>query len=155
MLVTYPVNTLPYGQDTFSGQAFGAGDFHLCGQWLNRGFFIMTSVYIPLALLIAMFAESIFLSIGQPPEVASLAARQVCALLPAIYLYSCYQLLRRWLACLRQTQIPFIAILTAFVLHQPLCVLFLFKFEWGIIGLAVAQAISNSIALLIVVVSIW
>jgi len=74
ILVMYPVNTFAYGQDNFSGQAFGAGDLQLCGLWLNRGFLVLTCLFVPIAFIPAFFAEDMFLAIGQNPTVAKLTA---------------------------------------------------------------------------------
>ena len=38
--------------DTLHTTAFGAGDFKLCGVYLNRGRYVNTLFYIPLALLL-------------------------------------------------------------------------------------------------------
>ena len=51
-------------QETLTSQAFGAGNLRLCGIYLNRGHFILTAFFIPLAVLPCFFAERIFLAIG-------------------------------------------------------------------------------------------
>ena len=62
-------------QETLTSQAFGAGNLRLCGVYLNRGHFILIAFFIPLAIIPACFAESIFLLIGQDPEVSRLTAQ--------------------------------------------------------------------------------
>ena len=49
------------GMDTYQTAAYGAGDMHLCGVYLNKGRFFLTLVYIPLALLILIFSEPLTL----------------------------------------------------------------------------------------------
>ena len=59
-------------QDMLTSQAFGAGNLRLCGLYLNRGILILLAVFIPLALIPAIFAEKMFLACGQDPEVSRL-----------------------------------------------------------------------------------
>jgi Na+-driven multidrug efflux pump len=55
--------------DTLVSQAAGAGQLEKCGVFLNRGRFIMTVAFIPLALL-TFKIESIMVQLGQDKEVA-------------------------------------------------------------------------------------
>ena len=61
-------------QETLTSQAFGAGNLRLCGVYLNRGHFILTAFFTPVAIVSICFAENIFLLVGQDPEVARLTA---------------------------------------------------------------------------------
>ena len=38
--------------ETLSSQAFGQRQLQLCGVYLNRGRFIMTAIYLPLAVML-------------------------------------------------------------------------------------------------------
>ena len=51
-------------QETLTSQAYGNGNIVLCGTYLNRGFLINTVLYIPLALLPALFCEEILEAVG-------------------------------------------------------------------------------------------
>ena len=51
-------------QETLTSQAFGHGELKLCGQYLNRGHFILLVFFMPLAVVPAIFAEEIFNAIG-------------------------------------------------------------------------------------------
>ena len=86
-------------QETLTSQAFGAGNLQLCGIYLNRGHFIITAFFIPLAILPSFFARRLFLAIGQDPEVATMTANLVMYLLPACFFYCHYDLQKRWMAC--------------------------------------------------------
>ena len=59
--------------ETKASQAFGAGEYRLCGEALNRGQLLITLVMIPLAIL-ALFLGPILVAIGQDPNVAIFAA---------------------------------------------------------------------------------
>ena len=60
-------------QETLTSQAYGAKNLYLCGVYLNRGFFIATAFFIPIAAIPCLFGEQILLGIGQDAEVARLA----------------------------------------------------------------------------------
>lgn len=59
-------------QETLTSQAFGAGNLQLCGVYLNRGIFVLTAFFIPLAIIVMFFTEEILLALGQDPEVSRL-----------------------------------------------------------------------------------
>jgi len=46
------------------------GDLKLCGQYLNRGRAIITLIFIPSAILLGFFSESLLVGIGQDPVTA-------------------------------------------------------------------------------------
>ena len=58
------MNGLNSAQETLTSQAFGAGNRHLCGIYLNRGRCILITFFVPLALLPALFARQILIAIG-------------------------------------------------------------------------------------------
>ena len=51
-------------QETFSSQAFGAGNLQLCGVYLNRGMLILLAFFLPIALIAVVFGEEILLALG-------------------------------------------------------------------------------------------
>ena len=134
-------------QETLTSQAFGNGNLRLCGVYLNRGRLILVVFFIPLALVPAIFAEDILLSIGQDAEVSRLTNIQIWAGLPAIFCYGQYDLYKRWLACMRITFVPMVAMCIATCMHLPFCLLFMNTFGLGIVGLAVASSCRDFILL--------
>ena len=62
------------GVETLTSQAYGAENYRLCGKYLNRGRLILTTFFIPFALITMIFGEVIFRAIGQDAEVSRLAA---------------------------------------------------------------------------------
>jgi len=60
-------------QDTITSVAYGSGNLKLCGVYLNRGAFIMTLFFIPLALIPTLRGEQILIYLGQDREVSRLA----------------------------------------------------------------------------------
>ena len=59
--------------------------------------------------------------------------------LPAIFCYGVFDLHKRWLACMRMTRVPMIAMLVSSVAHVPFAMLFINYFDMGVVGLAVAS----------------
>ena len=51
-------------QETLTSAAFGAGNLRQCGLYLNRGALIMSTLFLPLAVVPAIFAEPILLACG-------------------------------------------------------------------------------------------
>ena len=84
-------------QETLTTQAFGYGNLHLCSIYLNRGFFINLVFYIPLALGPAFFSESLFLLLGQDPQVSKLAQTYIRYCMPGLFFHGQFDLLKRWL----------------------------------------------------------
>lgn len=68
-------------------------------------------------------------------------------MLPTIYFKAQIDLLKRWLSCQRVTFAPMICLAIATILHIPLCVVFVYWLNFGVIGLAIADAVKNAILL--------
>lgn len=139
-------------QETLTSQAFGAGNLRLCGLYLNRGHCIIIVFFIPVAIVTSCYGESIFLAIGQDQELSRLTAIQIRALLPSVFFYGHYDLRKRWMACQRITVYPMVAMMIASMLYVPLCYIFFFHFDLGILGLAIATSIKDGVLLLAVMV---
>ena len=55
---------LDTGQEILTSQAFGAYDLSLPGVFLKHGWFILTTFFIPLALIPTFLVEKIFIAVG-------------------------------------------------------------------------------------------
>lgn len=142
-------------QETLTSQAFGAGNLRLCGLYLNRGHLVIIVFFVPVSIVTSCYGESVFLLMGQDEELSRLTAIQIQALLPSVFFYGHYDLRKRWMACQRITVYPMVAMLIASVLYIPLCYIFFFHFDLGILGLAVATSIKDGVLLLAVMVYSW
>ena len=71
--------------DTLISQAAGAGNFELCGKYLNRGRFILCCIFVPIAALLC-FTEEILLATGQDTRVSYFAGLYVRCYLPGLFL---------------------------------------------------------------------
>ena len=74
-------------QETLTSQAFGAGNIHLCGVYLNRGRYIIIFFFLILAIIPACFAEDILIALGQDREVSRLTSIQIWYSLPSVFFY--------------------------------------------------------------------
>ena len=70
--------------ETLVSQAFGYGNLHLCGVYLNRARLIGTMVFIPV-MVILLYSEAILLKLGQDPLTCHYASRVIIAQLPGLY----------------------------------------------------------------------
>ena len=91
-------------------------------------------------------------ALGQDPEVSQLVETQVTVQIYAAFFYCQYDLYKRWLACMRITLAPLIVMVSAMVLHPPLCFLFMYEFDMGIVGLAVATLVKDIVLFLAVTI---
>ena len=139
-------------QETLTSQAFGFGNKSLCGVYLNRGRLILTLFFIPLAVVPMAFGENILLALGQDPEVAKLTQIQLYYQMPAMFFYGHYDLYKRWLACMRITFVPMVAMFVGTFLHIPLCFLLMDYFDMGIKGLGLASSIKDGVLLVTVMI---
>ena len=147
IMILAPILGLNTAQDTLTSQAFGRGDLHLCGIYLSRGRLILITFFMTLGIGPALFSQKIFLAIGQDPEVSRLAHIQVLAGLPAMLCYGLFDLYKRWLSDMLNNKVPMISMIVASVLHVPLCVLFIYRLDMGVVGLAVATSCREFILL--------
>jgi MATE family multidrug resistance protein len=87
-------------QETLVSQAYGNGQLKLSGIYYNRGFFIMSLVYVPLAVLLS-FSFPFLIAIGQNEAVATYATEYIFPMIPAMYFLGLFDLSRRYLTCLQ------------------------------------------------------
>ena len=76
--------------DTLCGQAFGAGQHHLLGIYMQRAMFLLTVVSIPLAV-VWFYTGEILLLFGQDPDIATEAGAYARWMIPALFAYGLLQ----------------------------------------------------------------
>ena len=72
-LTSYIIEGMNGALETLVAQAYGAGQLHLCGVYLNRARVINTVIFVPL-LIILLFTKPILEALGQDQEVTKYAA---------------------------------------------------------------------------------
>ena len=127
--------------DTLCGQAFGAGQHHLLGIYMQRAMFLLTVVSIPLAV-VWFYTGEILLLFGQAPDIAAEAGAYARWMIPALFAYGLLQCLVRFL----QTQnivVPVMAAAgAAAACHLVVCWALVFGLGMGSRGAALSNAVS-------------
>ncbi|KAG2501547.1 hypothetical protein HYH03_000054 [Edaphochlamys debaryana] len=134
--------------ETFCGQAHGAGQHRVLGVVLQRAVLLcLLTACLPLALWAR--AEDLMLAIGQKPEVASLAARYVRLLGPALGCWGVSACIRDYLAS-QGVVTPQTLVAAAYTAAAPLVNhLCIYTAGWGMVGAAVAYNILQALELLL------
>jgi len=70
--------------ETLVSQSFGAEKYRECGIFLNRGKVVASLVMVPIVVIYA-FADKILIALNQDPDIARIAQRYCCILIPGIW----------------------------------------------------------------------
>ena len=73
-------------QDTLVAQAFGKGQDHMCGVYLNRARVVNTAFFVPMCLVFFL-TEELMLATGQDPKAATAAEQYVILMLPGVFFH--------------------------------------------------------------------
>ena len=136
-------------QETLVSQAYGMKELQLCGRYFNRGLLLLFVFYVPLVVFL-FFAEKILVAVGQDPATAEVAGHLVQRFIPAIFLWSVVDLLKRFLTCCNYAFVPLVAMVVGSVLHMLWLWLFVTVFEMGVNGVPMAMVMTESLKLLII-----
>ncbi|KAI3875751.1 hypothetical protein MKX03_023674 [Papaver bracteatum] len=123
--------------ETLCGQAFGAGQLHMLGVYMQRSWVILNAMCICL-LPIYIWAEPILKFFGQNDEIAALAGRFSLYMIPQLFAYGFNFPIQKFLQS--QSKIMAMAWISAVavVFHVILLWLLLVKLEMGLPGAAIA-----------------
>ncbi|RZC66779.1 hypothetical protein C5167_010471 [Papaver somniferum] len=123
--------------ETLCGQAFGAGQLHMLGVYMQRSWVILNAMCICL-LPIYIWAEPILKFFGQNDEIAALAGRFSLYMIPQLFAYGFNFPIQKFLQS--QSKIMAMAWISAgaVVFHVFLLWLLLVKLEMGLPGAAIA-----------------
>ena len=92
MVVYAPLNVL----DSVAPQAFGAGDRAGVGLAAQRAV-LLSAAFLAPTLPLWHFAEAIMVALGQPADVATLAAPFMRLMFPALFGFTLFEALRKFL----------------------------------------------------------
>ncbi|KAJ1437822.1 Multi antimicrobial extrusion protein [Sesbania bispinosa] len=127
--------------DTFCGQSFGAGQYHILGIHMQRSMLVVIMISVFLAIIWAN-TEPILVAMQQDKAISKEAGSYACFLIPGLFAYGLLQCILKFL----QTQsIVFPMVLTsgiAALLHILLCWVLVFKSRLGSRGAALSNSIS-------------
>ncbi|KAJ4838556.1 Protein DETOXIFICATION 35 [Turnera subulata] len=123
--------------ETLCGQAYGAGQGHLLGVYMQRSIIILFVSCIILSPLY-IFATPILILLGQEHDIARLAGRFCLLVIPQFFSLCLNFPTQKFLqAQSRVSSIAWIGFV-AFLLQILLLWLFIYGFGWGITGAAIA-----------------
>ncbi|PUZ61232.1 hypothetical protein GQ55_4G259200 [Panicum hallii var. hallii] len=127
--------------DTLCGQAFGAGQYHLLGIYMQRAMLLLTLASVPLAVA-WFYTGRILLLFGQDPAMAAEAGAFARWMIPALFAYGPLQCHVRFL----QTQNVVVPVMAAAgataACHLAVCWALVSGLGMGSRGAALGSAVS-------------
>ncbi|KAL8227927.1 hypothetical protein R6Q57_015511 [Mikania cordata] len=128
--------------ETLCGQAFGAGQHHMMGIYLQRSW-IVDLITLTVLLPIFIFGAQIFKLIGEEESIAKSAGYMSLWFIPFVYNFVFSLTMQMYLqAQLKNMIIAWLSVLQ-FVIHIPLSLLFVYKLNMGISGAMIALSMSS------------
>ncbi|KNA12406.1 hypothetical protein SOVF_126240 [Spinacia oleracea] len=144
------INTFAFGfllgmgsaLETLCGQAFGAGQIHMLGIYLQRSWIILLLASLGL-MPIYIFSAPLLKLLGQDHDVADLAAQFTILTIPSVFALAIIFPTQKFLQA--QSKVDVMAWIGFIVLveHTVLLWLFISVFGWGIQGAAAANNIAR------------
>ncbi|XP_020205862.1 protein DETOXIFICATION 40 [Cajanus cajan] len=127
--------------ETLCGQAYGANKYEMLGIYMQRAIIVLTVTGIPLTL-VYIFCKPLLLLLGEPPELASVAAVFVYGLIPQIYAYAVNFPIQKFLQS-QSVVAPstYISVVTL-LLHFVLSWVVVYKLGFGLIGSSLTLSLS-------------
>ncbi|KAL6291545.1 hypothetical protein ACE6H2_009055 [Prunus campanulata] len=123
--------------ETLCGQAFGAGQVHMLGIYMQRSWiilFVATLCILP----IYIFATPVLKLLGQEDDIANLAGEFTIQTIPSLFSLAINFPCQKFLQAQRKVKVlAWIAVLGLIIQIGMLC-LFILVFGWGTLGAAVA-----------------
>lgn len=128
--------------ETLCGQAFGAGQVHLLGIYMQRSWLILF-VSCVILLPIYIFAAPILKLLGQDNQVADLAGKFTILVIPQLFSLAINFPTQKFLqAQSKVNALAWIGIV-ALIMHLGFLWLFIYFFKWGVEGAALAYDLSS------------
>ncbi|XP_077241969.1 protein DETOXIFICATION 35-like isoform X2 [Tasmannia lanceolata] len=128
--------------ETLCGQAFGAGQVHMLGIYMQRSWIILFVSCIIMSP-IYIFATPILKLIGQEAAIADLAGKFSLYLLPKLFSLALVFPTQKFLQSQSKVWILSCIGFATLVMHVFMLWIFIYVFEWGLGGAAAAFDISG------------
>ncbi|KAK4718447.1 hypothetical protein R3W88_016785 [Solanum pinnatisectum] len=128
--------------ETLCGQAYGAGQIHMLGVYMQRSIIILFATCI-LLLPIYLFATPVLKLLGQESHIAELAGEYAILIIPQLFSLSINFPTSKFLQA--QSKVDVIAWIgfVTLLMHATLLWLFIYTFGWGTTGAAIAFDLTN------------
>ncbi|XP_059647264.1 protein DETOXIFICATION 24-like [Cornus florida] len=127
--------------ETLCGQAFGAGQYHMLGIYLQRSWIINLTAATLLAPFF-VFAGPIFRLLGQDEDIAKEIGNISLWFIPIVYYYVFSLTIQKYLQGQLKNMIVGWLGTASFLIHAFLSWLFVMKWNWGVPGAMSATVIS-------------
>ncbi|KAK9051463.1 hypothetical protein SSX86_028090 [Deinandra increscens subsp. villosa] len=128
--------------ETLCGQAFGAGQNHMMGIYLQRSW-IVDLITLTVLLPIFIFGAQIFKLVGEEESIANSGGYISLWFIPFVYNFVFSLTIQMYLqAQLKNMIIAWLSALQ-FAIHIPLSLLFVYKLNLGISGAMIALSMSS------------
>ncbi|KAK9678549.1 hypothetical protein RND81_11G218700 [Saponaria officinalis] len=144
---------LAMGMDAISSQAFGAKQWTLMGQTLQRTIIILLLCCLPISVL-WLNIKPIFILVGQDPSICTVAETYITYCLPDLVLMSLTSPLKIYLRSQQVTHPLMLSAAVGLLFHFPVNYLMVTCLGLGIRGVAIATWIMDLNILLIMILYI-
>ncbi|KAH8511313.1 hypothetical protein H0E87_008752, partial [Populus deltoides] len=129
------------GLETLCGQAYGAGQYQKFGTYTYCAIISLLPICVPVSIL-WIFMDRILITIGQDPEISTVACRYATCLIPALFAYAVLQSLLRYYQSQGLILPMLFSTCATLCFHILLCWALIFKWELGSTGAALAIDVS-------------
>ncbi|CAI9094789.1 OLC1v1030583C1 [Oldenlandia corymbosa var. corymbosa] len=128
--------------ETLCGQAFGAGQLHMMGIYLQRSW-IVDFITLTVLLPIFIFATSLFRLLGEKDNIAQSAGYTSLWFIPFAYNFVFSLTNQMYLQAQQKNMVVAWLAIFQFAIHIPLSWLFVNQLNWGVAGAMSALSISS------------
>ncbi|KAK2653950.1 hypothetical protein Ddye_013806 [Dipteronia dyeriana] len=140
--------------ETLCGQAFGAGQVHMLGIYLQRSWVILL-VSCVILLPVYCFATPVLKLLGQEDDIAERAGKFTILLIPQLFSLALNFPTQKFLQAQSKVNVlAWIGFLDLLV-HIAMLYVFIFVFGWGTTGAAIAYDLSSWFLVLAQLVYVW
>ncbi|CAH1448151.1 unnamed protein product [Lactuca virosa] len=128
--------------ETLCGQAFGAGQHHMMGIYLQRSW-IIDLISLTVLIPIFIFAAQIFKFLGENESVANSAGHVSLCFIPFVYNFVFSLTIQMYLQAQSKNMVIAWLSIFQFGIHIPLSLLFVYKLNLGVGGAMIALSMSS------------
>ncbi len=154
MLSQCYLSSLPSGYDTLGTQAFGKGEYRMCGVYMYRAWIIIQIVVFPTYFLV-YFSDQVLLLFGVAPRAAELAAVFARSLLLNNIVYFTYDLIYKFLIAQRIAKPQMVINAVASCFHPVWVYIFVRYFKLDYLGAGYALCFTNTLKLISIILYIY
>ncbi|XP_014524557.1 protein DETOXIFICATION 29 [Vigna radiata var. radiata] len=122
--------------ETLCGQAYGAGQVHMLGVYMQRSWVILNATAILLTLLY-VFAAPLLRAIGQTAAISAAAGEFAVWMIPQLFAYAMNYPMQKFLQAQSRIMVMAWIAAAALVLHIVFSWLLMLELGWGMVGAAV------------------